>query len=65
MIEKVCVTLTPEQMIYIKSLPGVSFSEKLRSIIERDRALHHSSDLRSNSEIGNIIDKYPQLSIFD
>lgn len=65
MIEKVCVTLTSDQMIYIKSLPGVSFSEKLRSIIERDRALHERSDLRSNSEIGKLIDKYPQLSIFD
>ena len=38
MIQKVCVTLSTDQIRYIERQSGVSFSEKLRRIIDRDRA---------------------------
>lgn len=38
MTQKVCVSLSDVQIRYIERQCGVSFSEKLRRIIDRDRA---------------------------
>ena len=38
MIRKVCVSLSDVYIRYIERQNGVSFSEKLRRIIDRDRA---------------------------
>lgn len=38
MIQKVCVSLSTDQVRYIERQNGVSFSEKLRRIIDRDCA---------------------------
>ena len=38
MVQKVCVSLSDVQVRYIERQCGVSFSEKLRRIIDRDRA---------------------------
>ena len=51
MIQKICVTLSSDQVRYIERQSGVSFSEKLRRIIDRDRADLDLSytDVRSDS----------------
>lgn len=64
-MKKCCVVLTKSQISYIDQQDGISFSEKLRMIIERDRLVHGSAQSSSSSEIRKLIDKYPQLSLFD
>lgn len=64
-MKKCCVVLTKSQILYIEQHDGISFSEKLRMIVERDRLLHGENKSDSNSEIRKLIEKYPQLSLFD
>lgn len=61
MISRVCVSLPSDYITYIDSQPGLSFSEKLRRIIERDRAREVSAASVTISDID--INKYPDLEI--
>lgn len=58
-MKKCCVVLTKSQIVYIEQHDGISFSEKLRMIIERDRLLHGDKLSKNISET----DKYEQLQL--
>ena len=55
MVQKVCVSLSDVHIRYIERQCGVSFSEKLRRIIDRDRAHEDLSadSMKSDFDISN------------
>lgn len=55
MVQKVCVSLSDVHIRYINRQEGISFSEKLRRIIDRDRAQRDLSQdsMKSDFDISN------------
>ena len=62
MVQKVCVSLSDVHIRYINRQEGISFSEKLRRIIDRDRA-HEDLSADSRKSDFDISDNPEQLSI--